>query len=397
MTRLRVLHVSPYFAPAFRYGGPPRSILGLCQGLQQSGVEVEVLTTAADGPTDLPQATDGRYDGVPVQYVPTAFPRRFFGAHMAAPLAEALSRTDLCHIHGIWNVPEWSAARLARRHHVPYVVSPRGMLLPAALGRGRWRKRIAYEIVERGNLRRAALLHATSDEEADRLRSLVPHVPVVVVPNGVDVDAARRAAPDFRPRLGIPADAFVIVFLGRMHRIKRLDLLAEAFADLRGRHAHAHLVLAGPDEENILSGIRDSLKPHAGFVHTLETLTDDEKWALLKSADASVQCSDSESFGLAVVEALAAGTPVVVTRTCPWAEIESRRCGFWVEQTPAAIARALSVLVEDPAGQAAMGERGAAFARERFSWRAIGRQMSDHYAGLVTAGADAWRDAPVMP
>jgi glycosyltransferase involved in cell wall biosynthesis len=388
MMRLRVLHVSPYFAPAFRYGGPPRSILGLCQGLQESGVEVEVLTTAANGPTDLVPApgADGRYDGVPVQYVPTAFPRRFFGARMSAPLVEALSRADICHIHGIWNVPEWSAARLARRHRVPYVISPRGMLLPAALQRGRWRKQIAYEMVEHGNLRRAALLHATSDEEAEALRSRVANVPVVVVPNGVDVDAARRASPDFRPRLGIPADAFVIVFLGRMHRIKRLDLLAAAFADLRGRHSHAHLVLAGPDEQHLLSGIRRSLAPHAGFVHTLEALTDDEKWALLRSSDASVQCSDSESFGLAVVEALAAGTAVVVTRTCPWGEVESRCCGFWVEQTPAAIAHALSVLVEDPAGRTAMGERGAAFARERFSWHAIGRQMSDHYAGLVTAG-----------
>jgi glycosyltransferase involved in cell wall biosynthesis len=385
MTRVRALHVSPYFAPAFRYGGPPRSILGLCQGLQMSGVDVEVLTTAANGSTDLVPASDagGRYDGVPVQYVPTAFPRRFFGAHMSAPLSEALTRADLCHIHGIWNVPEWSAARLARRYRVPYVVSPRGMLLPAALERGRWRKRIAYQLVERRNLQQAALLHATSEEEAVDIRRHVPGVPVVVVPNGVDVEAARRVSASFRPRLGIPEEAFVIVFLGRMHPIKRLDLLAAAFADVRARHTNAHLVLAGPDERDMLGGIARSLSDHARFLHVLATPTDDEKWALLRSASAGVLCSDSESFGLAVAETLAAGTPVVVTQTCPWAEIVPRRCGFWVEQTSAAIAQALSVLIEDPVAAAAMGDRGAAFARERFSWNAIGRQMADHYAGLV--------------
>jgi glycosyltransferase involved in cell wall biosynthesis len=387
MTRLRVLQVSPYFAPAFRYGGPPRSILGLCQGLQQHGVDVEVVTTAADGPADLVPApgANGLYDGVPVQYVPTAFPRRFFGAHVAGPLAEAMSRADLCHIHGIWNVPEWSAARLARRYGVPYVMSPRGMLLPAALQRGRWRKRMAYDLVERRNLRRAALLHATSGDEAADLRQHAPDIPIVVVPNGVNIDAAAQALPTFRPRLGIPDDAFVIVFLGRMHRIKRLDLLAAAFAGMRRHHRSAHLVLAGPDEQHLLVGLRQSLSDHAGFVHTLDTLSDDEKWSLLRSANVSVQCSDSESFGLSVVESMAAGTPVVVTRTCPWAEIESRRCGFWVEQTSEAIAHALHKLIEDPAGRTAMGGRGAAFARECFSWNAIGCQMAGHYSGLVAA------------
>src|SRR5947207_13541712 len=135
---MRVLHVTPDFAPGFRYGGPPRSVLGLCQGLQRAGVDVEVLTTTADGPNDLaaspPEGT--RYDGLLVRYVPRAFPRRFFGARIRATLSSALSRVDLCHIHGIWNVPEWAATRLARARDVPYIVSPRGMLQPAAMRHG---------------------------------------------------------------------------------------------------------------------------------------------------------------------------------------------------------------------------------------------------------------------
>jgi glycosyltransferase involved in cell wall biosynthesis len=382
---MRVLHVSPYFAPAFRYGGPPRSVLGLCKGLQHAGVHVEVLTTAANGPTDLPASPpDGdEYEGIPVRYLPVAFPRRFFGARMRIPLTTALERADLCHIHGIWNVPEWSAARLARARQVPYVMSPRGMLQAGALNQGRWRKRIAYRLFEQANLAGAALLHATSDTEADTLRLLGLDVPVVVAPNGVDTAAAANAHDGFRERLEIPLNAFVVLFLGRIHPIKRLDLLAEAFDSVRRSRPTTHLVLAGPDERGYLADVLRRLTDHAGFVHVVETLSEADRWALLRASNVLVQCSDSESFGLAIVEGMAAGIPVVATRTCPWPEIEKRRCGFWVEQSAAEVAAAVEVLVADRAQAAAMGERGAVFARERYGWEVIARQVAASYAALL--------------
>ena len=113
---MRVVHVTPYFAPAFGYGGPPRSILGLCQSLQRAGVDVEVVTTSANGNRPLPIVPDTptEYEGVIVTYAGMAFPQRFFGARLRAPLTAALQRADLCHVHGVWNVPEWVATRLAR-------------------------------------------------------------------------------------------------------------------------------------------------------------------------------------------------------------------------------------------------------------------------------------------
>src|SRR5262245_47648482 len=171
---MRVLQVTPYFAPAFRYGGPPRSVLGLCQGLQRAGISVEVMTTAANGGDELAASPEegSEYEGVPVRYLPRAFPRRYFGARMRALLARGLGRVDLCHVHGIWNAPEWTATRLARARGVPYVLSPRGMMLPAALKRSAWQKGIAYRVLEQSALAGAQLLHATSDEEASALRGL---------------------------------------------------------------------------------------------------------------------------------------------------------------------------------------------------------------------------------
>jgi glycosyltransferase involved in cell wall biosynthesis len=376
--------VSPYFAPAHQYGGPPASILGLCKGLLRAGVDVEVVTTTANGRTPLPPSSpEGtQYEGVAVQYVPAAFPRRFFGAKIRRPLAEAIERADVCHIHGVWNVPEWWASYLARAARVPYVVSPRGMLQPQAMQRGRARKAVAYSLLERRNLSHAALLHATSDQEADALAGLRLGVKVAVVPNGVDLCAAQQAASGYRATLGIGREAFVVLFLGRMHRIKRLDLVAGAFAELRATHPSAHLVLAGPDEHGLLPDLQRRLAPHAAAVHTLGEVSGDVKWALLKDADVMVQSSDSESFGVAVVESLAAGVPVVATKTTPWRELDARDCGFWVEQTAPAIAEALRALASNPERRAGMGERAAAFAREAFGWDAVAPAMVRLYADL---------------
>jgi glycosyltransferase involved in cell wall biosynthesis len=381
---VRVLHVTPYFAPAVQYGGPPASILGLCQGLQRAGVEVEVITTTANGQTPLEPSPSGggRHDGVPVRYVRTAFPRRFFGANVRAPLAAALERADVCHIHGVWNVPEWWASRLARAARVPYVISPRGMLQPEACQRGRWRKAAAYALLEHRNLTAAGLLHATSEQEAVALRALDLGVPIATIPNGVQVPDTRGAS-GYRARLGIPDGAFVILFLGRMHRIKRLDLLADAFAIVRQTQPSAHLILAGPDEHNLIPGILRRLSDHAAFVHAIGAVYGDDKWALLKDADVMVLCSDSESFGLSVVESLASGVPAVVTRTCPWSELETEGCGCWVEQTAPAIAAAVVALAADPDRRARMGARASAFARERYSWDAIAPRMARLYADLA--------------
>ena len=159
-----------------------------------------MVTTTANGDAPLPASPAGgdHFDGVPVRYVASAFPRRFFGARVRAPLLAGLARADVCHIHGVWNVPEWWASSLARARKVPYVVSPRGMLQPQAVRQGRWRKAVAYRLLDRANLRGAALLHATSEQEAGALRDLALGVPIAVVPNGVDLDAAQQAPRGYR-------------------------------------------------------------------------------------------------------------------------------------------------------------------------------------------------------
>lgn len=381
---MRVLHVSAYFAPAFVYGGPPRSILGLCQGLQAHGVDVQVMTTTAAGSRELPAAIDRpvTYDGVPVRYFPLAEPRRFWNAPQLRPaLGREVASYDLVHIHGLWHVPGWDAARLARRRGVPYVVSPRGMLEREALAIHGARKAVAFRLIERRNLRSAAFLHATSPREAETLAASRLGPPIVVASNGVNADESRSSSPSAAlDRFGIGAQRFVL-FLGRIHPIKRLDLLAAAWPLLRRRDVR--LVIAGPDEADHRRTIAGRFA--ASGVEPIWTgaVEGADRAALLTAASALVVCSDSESFGLSAAEAMAAGTPVVVTRTCSWAEIEREGTGRWVAQEPQAIAAALDEIVDNPTLARAMGERGRALVERAYSWRATARIVADAYASAL--------------
>lgn len=381
---MRVVHVTPYFAPAFCYGGPPRSILGLCQGLRSAGIEVEVISTTANGLTDLDAgAKADRYDGVPVTYLRRAFPRPMFGVRgLQSALTAALTKCDLLHLHGLWTLPVWGAAWRARHNSFPYVISPRGMLDHGSLAHHRLRKRLAYHLIERRNLEGARLLHATSNAEASSLAKAGLTAPIVTLPNGVEF---REPPPrgTFRRRLQVREESPLVVFLGRIHPIKRLDLLADAFAQARVRWPDARLVIAGPDDGGYRRRIAPIFARLGSAVYWTGPLHGEERAALLADADAMVICSDSESFGMSVVEGLAASVPVVVTRTCPWAEVEMAGCGFWVDQTAAAIAASLARLLSDRALARVMGARGPALVRERYSWESIGRRMAEHYAALL--------------
>lgn len=378
---MRVVHVTPYFAPAFRYGGPPQSILGLCRGLRSAGVDIEVLTTRANGDREISSdvVRRGDYEGVPVRYLELSFPRRYFNASgLSDALRQTLTSVDLAHLHGLWSFPFWAAVRECRRAGVPFVVSPRGMLDRGSFGHHRWRKTLLYWARERKNLRGAAFLHATSTSEKENLERLSLGPEIVCVPNGVTPPAT---APDgrFREKLGLADNDGLVLYLGRLHPMKRLDLLMSAVERVRTAKPSAHLVLAGPEDGlDVRELTRRASDPRR--VTWVGELASEEKWALLSEADVLVSCSDSESFGMSVVEAMAMGTPVVTTKTCPWEEVQKARAGFWVSQSAHDIADAILKLLREQGEARAMGERGKKLVHERYQWPAIGRAMSAHYA-----------------
>ncbi len=387
---MRVLHVSAYFAPAFGFGGPPRSILALCQAQQAAGLDVEVFTTTANPGCELPACPVAeRVEGVPARYFPLAPPRWMLGApSMHAPLAAAIEQADVLHLHGLFNRTAWIAGAVAARSTRPLVVSPRGMLTRAALDHHRWRKRASWWLFERRLARIAAAWHATSTDEARSIAAYRLPGRVVTVPNPVPlIRASAEAVTRARTRAGVPAGVPYVLFLGRLHPIKRLDLLAEAFARVAAAHPSAHLVLAGPDELGYRARIEGRFAPLGVRVHWTGAVEEGVRGGLLAGASALVLCSDAESFGMSVAEALSAAVPVIVTETCGWPDVARARSGWRVPQQPGAIAAAIDEALADPSGAADRGARGRLLMTREYSADAIGRRWLEVYAALAARRA----------
>jgi glycosyltransferase involved in cell wall biosynthesis len=254
------------------------------------------------------------------------------------------------------------------------------MLDAWALRNKRWKK-VAYSFFERANLRRAACLHAHTEAEVLDYRAFGIRNPVAIIPNGVEVpplsdaEAFLRAHPECRGRQ-------VLLYLGRIHYKKGVQLLARTWAGLAPRFPDAHLVYAGPDSENTLAGLR-TLVAELGLAERVTftgMLDAPAKWSALAAAHAFVLPSYSEGFSVATLEALAAARPVIVTDACRFPEIAERQCGWVVRPEPGELEAALAeCLGASRARLEAMGENGRNLVRTRYQWSAIGRQMSDVY------------------
>jgi glycosyltransferase involved in cell wall biosynthesis len=389
--------VVPTYVPAWRHGGPVRAVHGLCKALAARGHEVMVFTTDVDAggpPLDRPVTIDG----VAVRYFPVAPPRRLYRAPaMAEALAREVPACDAVHLHSVYLWPTAAAARAAAWAGVPYVVAPRGMLVPDLVRRrGRLRKLAWLTLVERRTLAQAAALHVTSDLEAREAERLagglgLPLPPAVVIANGVDggpdgppgdgaaLSPAVRAALARRP---------LLLFLGRLSWKKGLDRLLGALASV----PDATLAVAGNDEE----GLRPELERLAaasgvaGRVLFVGEVHGADKAALLHGADVLVLPSYSENFGNAVLEAMAAGCPVAVSPEVGLAPaVSETAAGIVADGDPAILGPALAALLADPEGRREMGRRGAAAARQRFGWEAIARDMEAVYGRVARGGATA--------
>jgi glycosyltransferase involved in cell wall biosynthesis len=280
------------------------------------------------------------------------------------------------HDHGVWLPTNWVAARFARQHQHPLVISPRGMLEPWALRHARMKKTVAWHLYQRRVLQSADLLHATSATEATNIRRLKLRRPVAVIPNGVSTPPSLEAARSCDPR--------VAVTITRLHPKKGVDLLLKAWAAVRP--AGWRLVVAGPDENRYRAELV-ALSTALGLsdvVSFVGEVNDHEKRQLLERAALAVYPSHSENFGMAIGEALGAGVPVITTVSTPWSWIADLQCGWYVTATDVAVSEALRAATGLDGGTLRnMGRRAAAEIAAKYSWSAVARSMHAAYEWLL--------------
>ncbi len=377
--RLRSAHVIAGLDPV--HGGPAYSVPRLCEALAAAGAETMLLSVAEKESSQC----DGYHTGYrdcrfAWDYTRIPILRRLRSSQgLSRALHDAALSADVIHNHGLWLMPNIGAGEAAASGPTPLVVSPRGMLAPAALAFSRWKKRAFWALLQGPVIRGAACIHATSEQEYEEIRGFGLANPVAIIPNGIDLPVV--TAP---PSAG-PAVERIVLTLGRIHPKKGLDRLVHAWSRVEAGHPGWRLKIIGPPElghDNELRALAVSLRLKRISIEG--PIYGEAKTTAYRDADVFALPTLNENFGLTVAEALAAGTPVISTKGAPWSGLGREGCGWWIdhgiEPLAAALAHAMALPRE---ALKAMGDKGREWMARDFSWDCVARDMLGVYLWLA--------------
>lgn len=375
-------------------GGPSQAIIEMVKVLRDRSIDVAIVTTNDNGETVLDVSTDGwvNYLDVPVRFFSKFSSRSrtvrefIFSSKLTQWLWHHIQEYDLIHIHGFFSYPTIIAMVIARIYGVPYVVGTHGLLCHWALQQSAMKKTIYLRLLGRANLDKSAGLHLNSCKEQVEADELNLHCPSFVIPHGLQPSQiVSNANERLRSYYNLPTDESIILFLSRLHPVKGLKYLIQALASLHGQRFT--FIVAGNGDESYEEQIRHDLQEYNLQNRTILTgfVEGELKQLLLQGADLFVLTSYSENFGLAVLEALAAGTPVLVTPGVALAaEVEKHALGYVVPQEVSAIAEALIQHLRLSAQQQAiLRQKAYKFVLENYTWDKIAINLIEVYQAIL--------------
>ncbi len=383
---MRILHVAADLDS--RQGGPTAACIGMAKLMARNGHRVRIVTTDRGYvPADLQGLGTLEIDVLARNWP------RFFGTSwaMARRLDEVVPESDVVHLHSLYLFHDWAGAHYCWRHKKPYIVRPHGTLDPYIYQRHRGRKAVAEALFQNRVLQRAAGLHYTAADEWLLARPHARNPRGCVIPIGVDLGSLGELPPRTALRDRFPAigDRKVVLFFGRLSFKKGVDILVESFAEVARQRSDIFLLLAGPDE-----GIRAQAERRIAELGiaplTLFTgmVAGPDKLAILGGSDVFVLPSQSENFGIAVVEAAACGVPVLISdRVNLWREFQQADAALVAPPEAAAFAAHLRSLLENPDRAREIGRHGAALVRSSFHWEALAGRYEAMYEMAARTGA----------
>jgi glycosyltransferase involved in cell wall biosynthesis len=377
---VRVLHVIPSIAP--RYGGPSVAIEGMAAGLASLGFDVTVATTDADGAgrLDVPTSQPVLRDKVTYRFFHRSLPGEWkYSRPLGHWIRDNVKGFEIVHVHGMFIYTTIPSCRGARAARVPYIIRPLGTLDPWSMRRHRWKKRPYYRLIEHAHLAKAAAVHCTSKAEGAAVAELGFPSLVSVVPLGVEIpEATQHTRSD--------SSTVSVIFLSRLDPKKGLPILIDAMSLVRSQNPHVRLIVVGSGE----STYRRAMEAHchdrglSDIVHFKGHLSGTAKLEALRSADIFVLPSYQENFGIAVVEAMAAELPVVVSPQVGIAEeIQTHGAGLVSIIKAEMLAAAIQKLVDNGSLRRQMGAAGRRLVQERYSWPAVCSELVELYQRAI--------------
>ena len=374
---LHWLFVTPFYKPAYVYGGPIYSISTLCETLVELGSQVTVFTTNANGRNNLtlPPTLAQNVQGVQVYYFRRDLPGSYFYSKQLTLACCKLIRSsvfDILYLASNWAYPFIPACWASLLAKVPYIVSPRASFKKNTW-RGKYLKKISYHLlVERFLIQKASLIHYTTIQEANSSSWLHLTNPKVIIPNPINFEVFDTLPLKgcFRKKFNVPAHQRIILILGRIDPEKGLELALQSLKKVVEQIPDVLLVIAGPEEDNYLCRLQKWAEDLEITNHLLFTglLDASERLESLVDADLLFSPSRSENFGMSIVEGMACGLPVVVTDQVGVADLISReKAGLVVPLDTATMAEGLIRLLKDPSLCREYSWKAARVVRERFS------------------------------
>lgn len=370
---MRILHSVENIDPA--YGGPTRSVKGLCRALSDIGEEVVLFAHSPRHEMDDPHK---------VRFLKgTSLKWETARQEIAKVLEEV--KPDVLHVHGLWRPVTHIDIQEAKRRGIPVVMSPRGMLDTWALKQKWLKKKIALWLYQEKDLRAVDLYHVTAGQEKRSVEAHGLKQPCCISPNGVTLPKEMPPKSKSAKRTAI--------FLSRIHPGKGLLTLAEAWARVglkfkdEGLKFDWKMKVVGPDSYGHKTEVIAKLT-ELGILNQWEfvdMLSDTEKWSAYRGAELLIHPSVSENFGITIAEGLAAELPVICTKGAPWGDLVSHECGWWIEQGVDALAEALQdATSKDEETLVEMGRRGRELIDSKYTWEAAAKSMCEGYKALVS-------------
>ena len=369
---MKCVHVVPGIA--HEASGPSYSVPRLCEHLAALGMDIKMMTS------DREPTKQYTFPILWFQPQPPFADRLGRSPQLRKALADSVASVDIVHNHSLWMMSNVYAGQLVKGQRAKLVTSPRGTLSTWALSRGWCRKQLLWYAGQRLAVSRASLLHATSEGEHDDIRKLGFKQPIAIIPNGCDIPELPQTVSHKTVRR--------MLYLGRIHPVKGLDNLVTAWSSLGSATSDWELQFVGPGETEHLRRLRESIGQTGCKNITLRgEVYGDSKSEEYFSASVFVLPSHSENFAMTVAEALAHGLPCIVSKGAPWKQLESERCGWWIENDSKSLAKVLrQVMATHPTELQASGMRGRAYVQKALGWTAIASEMSQVYEWVVHGG-----------